>query len=304
MSPTATNEVVHIRFAQIIGANLPKEHDYGSCNKKRVLVPLTSPERSPGHFFVPNARRRKTEKPVTFKMLTRRDALIASFVMSVATALAIPSRASERKFKIGIIGAGNIGGELGEFLAIAGYPVMLSARDLDPVKALVARIGHGARVGTPQEAATFGEVVIVAVPWNALPQVGRDYGALLKGKVVVDTCNPRLPRDGDLAKEGLEKGTGVTDPQFLPGTRLVRAFNALNYKVLAESAHHAGEFIAIPIASDDPQAIAAAKQLVTDCGFEPVLVGGLVTAKSFDQGTPDYSTALTAAQLRKKLGPR
>lgn len=240
---------------------------------------------------------------MTFKAMTRREGVMV-ITLSVMVLAAGSSRSAAGKMKIGIIGAGNIGGQLGQFLAEAGYPVMLSARDLGPVKLLAAKIGHGARAGTPEDAATFGEVVIVAVPWNALPQVGRDYGALLKGKVVVDTCNPRLPRDGDMAKEGLEKGTGVTDPQFLPGARLVRAFNALNYKVLADNAHHAGELIAIPIASDDPGAIAVAKQLVTDCGFEPVLVGGLVTAKSFDQGTPDYGTALTAAQLRKQLGLR
>jgi 8-hydroxy-5-deazaflavin:NADPH oxidoreductase len=236
--------------------------------------------------------------------LISRRVFVAGVV--AATTLANPSspaRAAEKP-KIGIIGAGNIGGALGTLLADAGYSVMLSARDLGPVNALVATIGHGARAGTPAEAAAFGEVIVMAVPWRALPEVGRDLAALMKGKVLLDTCNPRPQRDGALANEGLKKGTGVTDPQFLPGTRLVRAFNALNYQVLMSNAHHAGELIAIPIASDDPQALVVARQIVLDVGFEPVVVGGLSTAKSFDQGTPDYTTALTAKQLRKQLNIR
>jgi 8-hydroxy-5-deazaflavin:NADPH oxidoreductase len=228
-----------------------------------------------------------------------------AFVAGVVSVLALANQPSqvraEEKPRIGIIGAGNIGGALGTLLADAGYPVMLSARDLGPVNALVATIGHGARAGTPAEAAAFGEVIVMAVPWGALPEVGKALAPFMKGKVLLDTCNPRPLRDGALANEGLEKGTGITDPQFLPGTRLVRAFNALNYRVLISNAHHVGELIAIPIASDDKQALVVAKQIVVDLGFEPVVVGGLSTAKSFDQGTPDYATALTAKQLRKQL---
>lgn len=228
-----------------------------------------------------------------------------TFIAGAAALTALANQSSRArtmdKPKIGIIGAGNIGGALGKLMADAGYPVMLSARDLGPVNALVTTIGHGARAGTPAEAAAYGEVIVMAVPWGALPEVGRDLAAPMKGKVLLDTCNPRPQRDGALANEGLEKGTGVMDPQFLPGTRLVRAFNALNYKVLISNAHHAGELIAIPLASDDQQALVVARRIVTDLGFEPVVVGGLSTAKSFDQGTPDYSTALTASQLRKQL---
>jgi predicted dinucleotide-binding enzyme len=233
--------------------------------------------------------------------LLSRRAVVAGAVATAALAIQASPAWAEAKPHVGIIGAGNIGGALGKLLAEAGYPVMLSARDLGPVKALVETIGHGARAGTPAQAAAFGEVIVMAVPWGALPEVGRELAGLLKGKVLLDTCNPRPQRDGAIANEGLEKGTGVMDPQFLPGTRLVRAFNALNYKVLMANAHHVGELIAIPIASDDAQALAVARQIVIDLGFEPVVVGGLSTAKSFDQGTPNYTTALTARQLRTQL---
>ena len=213
---------------------------------------------------------------------------------------AMPAFAAD-KMKIGIIGAGNIGGAVGQMLAEAGYPVMLSARNVDPVKALAAKIGHGAQAGTEEEAAAFGPVVVIAVPWGALPAVGKQLGAQLKGKIVIDTCNPRPARDGDLAKEGLDKGTGVTDPQWLPGTRLVRGFNSLSSRLLLPNRHHTPELIAIPLASDDKAAMAVVAGIVRDTGYEPVVVGGLATAKSFDLGTPDFSTTLTAPQMRQLL---
>jgi predicted dinucleotide-binding enzyme len=227
--------------------------------------------------------------------------LLISFALLVYASLPETAMAATAKPTIGVIGAGKIGGTVGEILANAGYPVMLSARDVGPVKELAAKIGHGARAGTPEQAAAFGKVIVMAVPWGVLPQVGKELAAKIRGKVVLDTCNPRPQRDGDLAKEGLEKGTGVTDPQFLPGTRLVRAFNALSYTLLASSAHRPGEPVAIPLASDDKGALEVASQIVTDAGFVPVVVGGLSTAKSFDQGTPNYATALTASELRKQL---
>jgi hypothetical protein len=221
-------------------------------------------------------------------------------LLAVAAAFAALPATAQAKPKIGIIGAGRIGGTLAKLWAEAGYPVMLSARDLDEVKKQAAEIGHGAQAGTPAEAAAFGQVVLISVPFSALPQIGKDYAAQLKGKVVLDTCNPYVSRDGDMAKEALEKGTGVTDPMYLPGTRLVRAFNQISAAQLASEAHRAGEQIAVPLAADDTAALDIAKRLVTDAGFEPFVVGGLSTAKSFDPGAAAYHT-MTAKELRAAL---
>ena len=227
-------------------------------------------------------------------MLHRRTLLIAA-----SAALALPA-AAQAKMKIGIIGSGKIGGTLAKLWAQAGYPVMISARNLDEVKAQAAQIGHGVQAGTPAEAAAFGPVVLVSVPFGALPQIGKDNAAALKGKVVLDTCNPYVSRDGEMAKEALEKGTGIVDPTYLPGTRLVRAFNQISAASLASEAHRAGEKLGVPLASDDKAALMVAVQLVTVAGFDPVVVGGLSTAKSFDPGTPAYHT-MTARELRQIL---
>jgi 8-hydroxy-5-deazaflavin:NADPH oxidoreductase len=227
--------------------------------------------------------------------ITRRTLLSAA-----ASLVATSPVLAQAKPKIGVIGAGRIGGTLARHWANAGYRVMISARSLEEVQKLAAEIGHGVTAGTPQQAAAFGDVVLVSVPFGALPQVGRDNAAQLKGKIVLDTCNPYLGRDGEMAKEALEKGTGVVVPTYLPGVRLVRAFNQVSAAALASEAHRPGEKVGVPLAADDKQALAVAQQLVRDAGFDPVVVGGLSTAKSFDQGAPAYHT-MTARELRAIL---
>jgi predicted dinucleotide-binding enzyme len=204
--------------------------------------------------------------------------------------------------KIGIIGSGRIGGTLGGLWVKAGYEVLLSARDLDPVQKVAASLGPMAHAGTPKEAADFAEVILISVPYGALPQLGRDLAGDLKGKVVLDTCNPNPGRDGDMAVVARAKGTGVASPELLPGVRLVRAFNTVPSAALRSEAHRAGDRIAIPLAADDDAALKIAMQLVKDAGFEPVVVGPLARAKDFDTGTPVFGKALTAAELRRGLG--
>ena len=215
-----------------------------------------------------------------------------------AMAQADPSR----RLKIGVIGSGRIGGTVGGLWVKAGHEVMFSARHLDEVKKLAESLGPRAHAGTPREAAAFGEVVLISVPYAALPQIGQDLAAELKGKIVLDTCNPVPARDGDMALAARAKGTGVASPEFLPGVRLVRAFNSVGFSAVRSEAHRAGEKVGIPLAGDDAGALAVAARLVEDAGFEPVVVGPLGRAKEFDAGTPVFGKALTARELRRLLG--
>jgi predicted dinucleotide-binding enzyme len=203
--------------------------------------------------------------------------------------------------KIGIIGSGQMGGAVGLLWANAGHEVLFSSRHPEQLKDLVGRAGPKARAGLPQEAAAFGDVILIAVPYGALPQVGRDYASLMKGKVVIDCGNPREDRDGPLANDAIAKGTGVASAEYLPGVRLVRAFNALSAAMVRNEARRAGERIGIPIAADDKDAIDVVSRLVRDAGFDPVVVGPLARAKEFDRGTPVYVKGMTARQLREAL---
>ena len=230
-----------------------------------------------------------------------------SLVVVVATAVtqftvaAQTTPPTSRPMKIGFIGSGNIGGAIGELLAKAGHEVFFSSRNPDNLKPLVARVGARARAGTPKEAIAFGDVVFLGVPFSSMPQIGQDYAAALKGKIVLDAGNPNVRRDGAIAEAAVAKGAGLATAELLPGARIVRAFNQLNNKVFLSEAHRAGERLAVPIAGDDKEALTVASRLVTDAGFEPVVVGPLAAGKSFDSSQPIFLKAMTARELRASL---
>jgi predicted dinucleotide-binding enzyme len=193
--------------------------------------------------------------------------------------------AQNTKPKIGLIGSGNVGSALGRSWARAGYDVMFSSRNLDNNRALAAEVGSRARAGTVQEAAAFGDVVLLAVPYGALPALGATLGDALRGKVVLDASNPFPDRDGEIATEAREKGAGLMSAELLPGARIVRAFNAIGAARMGSAWEEPGR-IGMPIASDDSEAIEIASQLIRDLGYEPVLVGGLAMGRYLLPGTP------------------
>lgn len=216
----------------------------------------------------------------------RRRLLAAGMAATAALALgANAASASFKKTRIGIVGSGRVGGAIGAAWVKAGHEVMFSSRRIENDKALAARLGASARAGTPREAAAFGEVVMISVPYGSLPEVGKDLAGLIKGKVVIDTCNPFVSRDGEIAKWAREKGAGVASAELLRGARIVRAFNAIGAARMG-TAHEAPGRIGMPIAGDDAEAIALASRLIRDVGYEPVLIGGLAKGRHLIPGTP------------------
>jgi hypothetical protein len=228
--------------------------------------------------------------------------MVGVVCVSASQAAPPPARGDGAALKIGLIGAGHIGSALALLWVQAGHEVLLSSRHPDELKRLARSLGPKARVGTPHEAAVFGDVVLISVPYGALPQIGHDLAHELAGKIVLDTGNPYPERDGAMAEAARRKGTGVASAEYLPGVRLVRAFNAINSTSLASEAHRGGEPVAIPLAGDDREALAVAARLVREAGFEPVVVGPLARAREFDVGSPVYTKLLTARQLRAALG--
>jgi predicted dinucleotide-binding enzyme len=181
--------------------------------------------------------------------------------------------------------------------------VLFSDRDMENAKQAAASAGANARAGTAREAVTFGDVVLIAVPYNALPNVAKEVGAELKGKVVIDPNNPLPGRDGDMGAKAREKGAAVSTAAMFPGARMFRAFNAVGYQTFQSEAHRAPPRLAVPVAADDPAVLKLGMQLVEDAGFEPVVVGTLAQSRIFDLGTPaGDERPRTAAEMRKVLG--
>lgn len=238
-----------------------------------------------------------------FMRSNRRALLGAGAVLMLGTILrpaglfaqsASPSR-------IGVIGSGHIGGTIGGLWVKKVHPVMFSSRHPDELKPMVADLGSLAQAGTVEQAIAFGDVLFIAVPYGAIPQIGRDYSAAMKGKVMLDACNAVSARDGAIAEEVEQNGIGVTSQKYLPGARIVRAFNTMSYTVFAREANRPDPRLAIPIAGDDPQAVQVAAGLVRDAGFDPVVVGKLADARRFQRGQPGYGQQVSATELKQKL---
>lgn len=236
--------------------------------------------------------------------ITRRQFNKLLLAAAAATAVfGIPgfNALAQEPLRIGIIGSGQIGGAIGKRWAEAGHQILFSSRNPDELAPLVAAAGPNARAGSVAEAAQFGDIVLLAVPYGAMPQVGSDNAQYMQGKVVIDCGNPRADRDGPMADEAIAKGTGVASAEFFPGTRLVRAFNAVSFTMVEEQHHREGALIGIPVAGDDAEAVAITERLVRDAGFDPVYVGPLSSARRFDRGTDVYVRGMTAAELRQAL---
>jgi len=208
--------------------------------------------------------------------------------------------------KLGIIGSGHIGGAIARHWVEAGHQVILSAKHQQSAERLARKLGDHARVGTPEEAAREGEVELLTIPLGEVPKLSQETRDALRGKIVLDTCNPYPERDGEAAEEVIRsgEGTGVWTLKQIPGARVVRAFNSVHAEVFETQARRSGDPIGVPLASDDPEALVVAEKLVRDAGFEPVVVGGLKEARRFDPGTETYGSDAPASELRRKLGKK
>ncbi|HVI11674.1 MAG TPA: NAD(P)-binding domain-containing protein [Pseudolabrys sp.] len=233
----------------------------------------------------------------------RRALLGAGGLLAVATILQPAQLRAQGSSptRIGVIGSGNIGGTIGGLWVKKGHPVFFSSRHPEELKDMIAKLGSLANAGTVEEAVTFGDVLFIAVPYGAIPQIGKDYSAKMKGKVMLDACNAVSTRDGAIADEVEQNGIGVTTQKYFPGVRIVRAFNTMSYMVFAREANRLDPKLAIPIAGDDPQAVQIAAALVRDAGFDPVTVGTLADARRFQRGQPGYGQQVSAAELKQKL---
>ncbi len=203
--------------------------------------------------------------------------------------------------RIGIIGSGNIGGTAARLLVNAGHEVALShAGGPESLRERVAALGPRARAVTVAEAADFGEVVLLAIPWRSR---GDLPAARLRGKIAVDAMNPYRP---DFTLYDLGDSTSSEEvAKELPGARLVKALNTLHAKDLATRGapgRPVDERTALLIAGDDVDAKRVVAQLVDSIGFAPVDTGSLRDGGRLQQaGGPLYTRVISGADARAAL---
>ena len=206
--------------------------------------------------------------------------------------------------RIGLIGAGRIGGTLAQLAVAHGHDVVVSnSRGPQTLGDLVARLGEHATAGTAPQAAAAGDVVVVTIPLKNYRQVPV---AELAGKTVIDTNNYYPQRDGQVP--GLDDGSTTTSSELLaahhPGSHVVKAFNTIYFADLASQGQPAGTpgRRALPIAGDDAAARNAVAGLIGQFGFDVVDAGPLAEGRHFQPGTPAYNIRLDARALRQALG--
>ncbi|MGH7393519.1 MAG: NADPH-dependent F420 reductase [Candidatus Rokuibacteriota bacterium] len=229
---------------------------------------------------------------------------LAVFALAARPRIAGAQTAAGAPLKIGMVGAGRQGGALGTAFVKAGHPVMFSSRHPERLKDLAAGLGPLARAGTVEQAIAFGDVVAIVVPYTAIEEIGKAHAGALATKVLVmDVSNPIARRDGaGLVKwVGEQGGAGLATAKLLPGARIVRAFNAIGSGRLVALAGRPGDPVGMPIAGDDPKAIAIAQNLIRGIGFEPVLIGGLAMGKHLVPGTA-LAGEHTPAEIRRIAG--
>lgn len=230
------------------------------------------------------------------RLLPRRAWLQAGLALAVAPWAGAAGAAAPTR--VGTIGAGRLGAAVGALWVKAGIEVMFSSRDPAGLKPLVDQLGPKARAGTVDEAIAFGDAVLLAIPYSAYPELGRTHRPALKGRIVLDAGNAnRSP----LHDETRQNGIGVTTAKYLPGARIVRAFNAANNRLFTDNAGRQPP-MAIPIAGDDAEALAVATSLIEAAGFEVLVVGGLKDADRFAMGSDGFGHVLPAGELARTLG--
>ena len=206
--------------------------------------------------------------------------------------------------KVGIVGAGMIGATAARRFVEAGHEVAVSnSRGSASLAALVSELGPRAHAMTVADAARWGDVVLLAVPWRtpeALPPPDA-----VAGKIVIDAMNPYGP-DGNVLDLGATTSSEETRRR-LPAARLVKAFNTIWFKHLADRARPdlpADDRHAILVAGDDDVAKGVVMNLIDDIGFGAVDTGSLAAGGRRQQpGTDLYNKVMTVREARKQAGP-
>lgn len=230
--------------------------------------------------------------------LSRRHLLAALLAACTATPLA---HAAPPALRIGVIGSGKVGGTLGGLWVKAGYRVMFSAKTLGNAQDLAQSLGPLASAGTPEQAVQFGDVVLLAVPYYAIPTLGGQLNPGLKGKILLDATNPFAFRDGAIATTAAREGAGATTQRYFPDARVVRGFNSLAMGAIRAQAHRTPPLMAVPIAGDDPSAVKIVAELAWAAGLEPVITGKLASSIQYQPGHKGFELQDSAAALKAAL---
>jgi predicted dinucleotide-binding enzyme len=206
--------------------------------------------------------------------------------------------------KIGVIGSGNIGGNLGKHWAKAGHEVLFSSRHPDELNDLVRDSGGSAKTMSIEKAfEANADVYLLAVPFKAIDQISELYAGEYGNKVIIDATNPYPERDGEMAQEVRDSNRNASEYTAMKfnTAKTSKAFNTIQADHLKNRAWRDSDKMAIPYAAQDEASKKVTRQLIEDIGFDAVYVGDLTKTKIMDPDQKIYGTSVNRQELEQMI---
>jgi len=206
--------------------------------------------------------------------------------------------------KIGVIGSGNIGGNLGKHWAKAGHEVWFSSRHPEELKDLVREAGANARAVSVAEAwEANADAYLLATPFWAVDKTAELYAGEYKNKVIIDATNPYPERDGEMAQEVRDGNLNSSEyvATRFNTARTAKAFNTIHAEDLKNNAFRESGKMAVPFAAQDQRSREVAERLISDIGFEPVYAGDLAATNAMEVDHKVYGKSVSASEMRDLL---
>ena len=206
--------------------------------------------------------------------------------------------------KIGVIGSGNIGGNLGKHWSKAGHDVLFSSRHPEELNDLVRETDGKAKAVSIEEAfEANADVYLLATPFKALDRLSELYAGEYGNKVIIDATNPYPERDGEMAQEVRDSNRNASEYTAMKfnTAKTAKAFNTIQAEHLKTMAWRDTDKIAIPFAAQDENSKNTTQQLIEDIGFDSVYVGDLTRTKQMDPNQKLYGKSVSRSELEELM---
>lgn len=204
--------------------------------------------------------------------------------------------------KIGIIGAGAIGQLYGRLWLTAGHDIMLSSRHPEKIRWNTPQLPE-MTVGTSAEAATFGDVILLAANYDSLDVALESIQKLVTDKLVIDATNPLVYVEGGGTKRVIadDEIAGVQMAKRLPEARIAKAFTSLWTGYVEQHSNISNPTIAMPLAADQAGDRELVASLVREAGLVPVVLGSLAQSRPLDPPSSIWNVVLSEDELNQRV---
>ena len=206
--------------------------------------------------------------------------------------------------KIGIIGSGNIGGNLGKHWAKAGHEVLFSSRHPETLTELVNETeGNAKAVSIENAFEAKADVYLLATPFKAIDKLSELYAGEYGNNTIIDATNPYPERDGTMAQDVRDSNRNSSEYTAMKfnTAKTAKAFNTIRAEHLRDRAWRETDKLAIPFAAQDTDSQQKTKQLIEDIGFDAVYVGDLTKTDIMDPDQKLYGKSVNRQELEGML---